>query len=86
MSSLQDEISKLNKSIDEKRAAIESAEKMPKPLGSAFIQCNLQMGAHVLAQCVSYHEVRHISFSFSPFLLSASKTYLLTSTFFELSH
>ncbi|KAG6857786.1 hypothetical protein H0H87_004202 [Tephrocybe sp. NHM501043] len=27
-----------------------------KPLGSAFIRCNLQMGAHVLAQCVSYHE------------------------------
>jgi len=26
-------------------------------LGSAFIRCNLQMGAHVLAQCVSYHEV-----------------------------
>jgi hypothetical protein len=27
-----------------------------KPHGSAFVQCNLQMGAHVLAQCVSYHE------------------------------
>lgn len=30
---------------------------MPKPLGSAFIQRYLQMGAHVLAQCVSYHQV-----------------------------
>lgn len=29
-----------------------------KFLGSAFIRCNLQLGAHVLAQCVSYHEVR----------------------------
>ncbi|KXN90147.1 hypothetical protein AN958_04637 [Leucoagaricus sp. SymC.cos] len=27
-----------------------------KFLGSAFIRCNLQMGAHVLAQCVSFHE------------------------------
>ncbi|GJE96634.1 hypothetical protein PsYK624_128340 [Phanerochaete sordida] len=52
----KDEISKLNKSITEKRAEIEHADKMPKPLGSAFIQCNLQMGAHVLAQCVSYHK------------------------------
>ncbi|KZT24094.1 DUF221-domain-containing protein [Neolentinus lepideus HHB14362 ss-1] len=25
-------------------------------LESAFVQCNLQIGAHVLAQCVSYHE------------------------------
>ena len=55
---LQEEISKLNKSINEKRQMLATAEKMPKPLGSAFIQCNLQMGAHVLAQCVSYHEVR----------------------------
>ena len=37
---------------------IAHADTMPKPLGSAFIQCNLQMGAHVLAQCVSYHQVR----------------------------
>ncbi|EKM57367.1 uncharacterized protein PHACADRAFT_194921 [Phanerochaete carnosa HHB-10118-sp] len=51
-----DEISKLNKSIEEKRGALAQADKMPKPLGSAFIQCNLQMGAHVLAQCVSYHK------------------------------
>lgn len=52
----KDEISRLNKSIEEKRAALAHADKMPKPLGSAFIQCNLQMGAHVLAQCVSYHK------------------------------
>ena len=25
-------------------------------MDSAFIQCNLQMGAHVLAQCISYHQ------------------------------
>ncbi|KAG5646820.1 hypothetical protein DXG03_002197 [Asterophora parasitica] len=25
-------------------------------LGTAFIRCNLQIGAHVLAQCVSHHE------------------------------
>lgn len=54
---VKDEIARLNKSIDEKRAVIAHADTMPKPLGSAFIQCNLQMGAHVLAQCVSYHQV-----------------------------
>lgn len=26
-------------------------------MGSAFIRCNLQMGAHILSQCLSYHEV-----------------------------
>ena len=54
----QDEIARLNTSIAEERAALAQADKTPKPLGSAFIQCNLQMGAHVLAQCVSYHKVR----------------------------
>ena len=74
----QDEIARLNESMEEKRAVLarvlprdgagrsrrgkeeEKGEKgvIPKPLGSAFIQCNLQMGAHVLAQCVSYHQVR----------------------------
>ena len=55
----QDEIARLNASIEEKRAMLAHADKKPRPLGSAFIQCNLQMGAHVLAQCVSYHEVWH---------------------------
>lgn len=26
-----------------------------------MIMCNLQMGAHVLAQCTSYHQVSFIS-------------------------
>ena len=55
----QDEVARLNASIDAKRRALYGRGKdAPRPLGSAFIQCNLQMGAHVLAQCVSYHEVR----------------------------
>lgn len=41
-----------------KRTELYGRDKdMPRPLGSAFIQCNLQLGAHVLAQCVSYHKV-----------------------------
>ncbi|KAF8532738.1 DUF221-domain-containing protein [Gautieria morchelliformis] len=51
------EISHLNAKIDDLRRKIDTA----KPLGSAFIQCNLQMGAHVLAQCVSHHEASRIS-------------------------
>lgn len=54
---MKDEIARLNKSIDEKRQMLAGDETKPKPMGSAFIQCNLQMGAHVLAQCVSYHQV-----------------------------
>ncbi|CAE6449878.1 unnamed protein product [Rhizoctonia solani] len=46
------EIARLNDEINEKRKGLPECE----PHGSAFIQCNLQMGAHVLAQCVSYHE------------------------------
>ncbi|KDQ59601.1 hypothetical protein JAAARDRAFT_153575 [Jaapia argillacea MUCL 33604] len=46
------EIAKLNKEIDEGRNELSES----KSLGSAFIECNLQLGAHVLAQCVSYHE------------------------------
>ena len=47
------EISSLNLLITEARQ-----NAMDGPfLGSAFVQCNLQMGAHALAQCVSYHEV-----------------------------
>jgi hypothetical protein len=30
-------------------------------MGSAFIRCNLQMGAHILAQCLSYHEPQWMS-------------------------
>ncbi|CAL1696410.1 unnamed protein product [Somion occarium] len=48
----KEEIARLNREIDERRAALRET----KPLGSAFIQCNLQLGAHVLAQCVSYHK------------------------------
>ncbi|KAI0790073.1 hypothetical protein C8Q75DRAFT_139060 [Abortiporus biennis] len=49
----KEEIRRLNQAIEEKRKKM---DKDAKPLGSAFIQCNLQLGAHVLAQCVSYHE------------------------------
>ncbi|KAI0340297.1 DUF221-domain-containing protein [Trametopsis cervina] len=52
----KDEIARLNKSIDEKRKKLSEDATKPKPMGSAFIQCNLQMGAHVLAQCVSHHQ------------------------------
>ncbi|KAJ7899036.1 DUF221 family protein [Mycena leptocephala] len=46
-----DEISKLNREIGDARQHIVKG----KFLGSVFIRCNLQLGAHVLAQCVSYH-------------------------------
>ncbi|QRV93773.1 tranport-associated late exocytosis protein [Ceratobasidium sp. AG-Ba] len=48
----KNEIARLNVEVNEKRKGLAEC----KPHGSAFIQCNLQMGAHVLAQCVSYHE------------------------------
>ncbi|KAG2015869.1 DUF221 family protein [Coprinopsis cinerea AmutBmut pab1-1] len=48
----KEEIAKINVSIAELRK--DNSER--KFLGSAFIRCNLQMGAHILAQCVSYHE------------------------------
>ncbi|KAG5729523.1 hypothetical protein E4T56_gene4603 [Termitomyces sp. T112] len=48
----KDEIVRLNKRIEEERANFVGG----KSLGSAFIRCNLQIGAHVLAQCLSYHE------------------------------
>ncbi|KAF7361617.1 hypothetical protein MVEN_00504900 [Mycena venus] len=47
-----DEISKLNREISDARQNIVKG----KFLGSVFIRCNLQLGAHVLAQCVSYHK------------------------------
>lgn len=45
-------IRELNEKIKELRL------KLPgeKPSTSCFIQCNLQIGAHVLAQCLSYHK------------------------------
>ncbi|KAJ7045820.1 DUF221 family protein [Mycena alexandri] len=46
-----EEIAKLNHDIGEARKHIVKG----KFLGSVFIRCNLQLGAHVLAQCVSYH-------------------------------
>jgi len=49
----QAEISRLNKEINDNRQHVAKG----KFLGSAFIRCNLQMGAHVLSQCLSYHEV-----------------------------
>jgi hypothetical protein len=49
---MQDEITRLNAEIAEGRKHIASR----KSLGTAFIECTLQLGAHVLAQCVSYHE------------------------------
>ncbi|KAJ7680638.1 DUF221 family protein [Mycena polygramma] len=46
-----EEISKLNREISTIREHVVKG----KFLGSVFIRCNLQLGAHVLAQCVSYH-------------------------------
>ncbi|CAA7259132.1 unnamed protein product [Cyclocybe aegerita] len=48
----KEEISRLNEEITEAREYIVKG----KCLGSAFVRCNLQLGAHVLAQCLSYHE------------------------------
>ncbi|KAJ7495963.1 DUF221 family protein [Mycena galericulata] len=46
-----EEIAMLNSQIQEARQDLVKG----KFLGSVFIRCNLQLGAHVLAQCVSYH-------------------------------
>ncbi|TFK44505.1 hypothetical protein BDQ12DRAFT_701964 [Crucibulum laeve] len=48
----KDDIARLNAAIKDSREHLTQG----KFLGSAFIRCNIQMGAHVLAQCVSYHE------------------------------
>ncbi|THU96938.1 DUF221-domain-containing protein [Dendrothele bispora CBS 962.96] len=48
----KEEIATLNGKIRQARAKLVEG----KSLGSVFILCNLQMGAHILAQCVSYHE------------------------------
>lgn len=62
---LQAEISRLNQEIKTAREHIVKG----KFLGTAFIRCNLQLGAHVLAQCLSYHEVcasvRHFTLLYS---------------------
>ncbi|KAF7315698.1 hypothetical protein MIND_00085400 [Mycena indigotica] len=47
-----EEIARLNTEIEEARQHIVKG----KFLGSVFIRCNLQLGAHVLAQCVSHHQ------------------------------
>lgn len=47
------EIGRLNVEIRDAREHIVKG----KFLGSVFVRCNLQMGAHILAQAVSYHEV-----------------------------
>ena len=48
------EVPRLNDEITRARMELPNA----KPHSAAMIMCNLQMGAHVLAQCTSYHEVR----------------------------
>jgi hypothetical protein len=52
-SPLQEEVARLNQEIHIARENIVRG----RFLGSVFIRCSLQLGAHVLAQCVSYHEV-----------------------------
>ncbi|TFK74613.1 DUF221-domain-containing protein [Pluteus cervinus] len=46
------EINRLNVELQKLR----EQQTKGKFLGSAFIRCNIQLGAHVLAQCVSYHK------------------------------
>ncbi|KAF9528530.1 DUF221 family protein [Crepidotus variabilis] len=48
----KEEVARLNREIKDAREHVVKG----KFLGSAFIRCNLQLGAHVLAQCLSYHE------------------------------
>jgi hypothetical protein len=68
--SLQAEIARLNTEMKEIREHIVKG----KFLGSIFIRCNLQMGAHVLAQCVSYHEVRGLlTLLWAPILISSTE-------------
>ncbi|KAE9399448.1 DUF221-domain-containing protein [Gymnopus androsaceus JB14] len=57
----RDEIAKLNSNINSMRA---SPTEEGKFLGSVFILCNLQIGAHILAQCVSYHQVLQMNDKF----------------------
>jgi len=48
----KDQISSVNIDIKGSREKIVEG----KFLGSAFIRCNIQLGAHVLSQCLSYHK------------------------------
>jgi calcium permeable stress-gated cation channel len=41
-----------------------------RPLGAVFIECNLQIGAHVLSQVVAYHEVISLLFICAVLLLT----------------
>ncbi|KAF9058941.1 hypothetical protein BDP27DRAFT_529917 [Rhodocollybia butyracea] len=56
----KDEISRRNSEIASARSLCSEG----KFLGSVFILCNLQIGAHILAQCVSYHEVLEMNDKF----------------------
>ncbi|KAJ3833350.1 DUF221 family protein [Lentinula raphanica] len=57
----KDEIVRLNSMISSARSQQEQDGKF---LGSVFILCNLQIGAHILAQCVSYHQVLQMNDKF----------------------
>ncbi|KAJ4473195.1 hypothetical protein C8R41DRAFT_849210 [Lentinula lateritia] len=56
----RDEIVRLNSTLTSTR----SQKQDGKFLGSVFILCNLQIGAHILAQCVSYHQVLQMNDKF----------------------
>lgn len=47
-----EQIARLNDEIEAVRKNLSEC----KPFGAAFIECELQIGAHVISQCVSYHE------------------------------
>ncbi|KAK7039087.1 phosphate metabolism protein 7 [Paramarasmius palmivorus] len=49
-----EEVGKLNEEIDVARRGVRQGES--KFLGSIFIRTTLPIGAHILAQCVSWHE------------------------------
>ncbi|KAJ3732412.1 DUF221 family protein [Lentinula guzmanii] len=57
----KDEIAELNSIITSARSRQKQDGKF---LGSVFILCNLQIGAHILAQCVSYHQVLQMNDKF----------------------
>jgi len=46
------EITRLNVEIEKLQETLSNCPSQ----GSAFLQCNLQMGAHILTQCVTYHD------------------------------
>jgi hypothetical protein len=65
--SSQNEISRLNNDINHARKFITKRKFM----GSVFIRCNLQIGAHVLAQCLSYHEVSFLPYTYVLLVLNS---------------